>query len=77
MILISSYPQAAHGRSIVGVLVFTGLTAFDSQRAEADCLAYGGPQSARKLAPMSALSLYLNLVNLFQLLTSTGQREEA
>lgn len=64
--------------SIVGVLVFTGLTAFDTQRAKVDYLTYGGTQSARKLALMSALSLYLNFVNLFQLLlTFTGQREEA
>jgi FtsH-binding integral membrane protein len=64
--------------SIVGVLVFTGLTAFDTQRAKTDYLTYGRTQSARKLALMSALSLYLNSVNLFQLLlTFTGQREEA
>ena len=63
--------------SIIGVLVFTGLTAFDTQRAKADYLTYSGTESARKLALMSALSLYLNFVSLFQLLlTFTGQREE-
>jgi FtsH-binding integral membrane protein len=64
--------------SIVGVLVFTGLTAWDTQRAKSDYLVYGGTQHAEKLAVMSALSLYLNLVNLFQLLlTFFGvQREE-
>jgi FtsH-binding integral membrane protein len=63
--------------SIVGVLVFTGLTAFDTQRAKSDYLAYAGSETAQKLAIMSALSLYLNLVNLFQLmLTFFGQRQE-
>lgn len=64
--------------SIVGVLVFTGLTAWDTQRAKSDYLIYGGTEQSEKLAVMSALSLYLNLVNLFQLLlTFFGvQREE-
>ena len=64
--------------SIVGVLVFTGLTAWDTQRAKSDYLVYGGSEQAEKLAVMSALSLYLNLVNLFQLLlTFFGvQRED-
>ena len=62
--------------SIVGVLVFTALTAWDTQRAKGDYLAYGQSAQAEKLAVMSALSLYLNLVNLFQLLlTFFGERE--
>ena len=64
--------------SLVGVLVFTGLTAWDTQRAKAEYLAYAGTQHAEKLAIMGALSRYLNFVNLFQLLlTFFGQREEA
>lgn len=64
--------------SIAGVLVFTALTAFDTQRAKSEYLAYAGSEAAEKLAIMSALSLYLNLVNLFQLLlTFFGQRQEA
>ena len=64
--------------SIAGVLVFTGLTAWDTQRAKSEYLAYAGTEQADKLAIMSALSLYLSLVNLFQLLlTFFGQREEA
>jgi FtsH-binding integral membrane protein len=63
--------------SIVGVLVFTGLTAWDTQRLKSEYLAYAGSEQAEKLAVMGALSLYLNLVNLFQLLLSLfGQREE-
>lgn len=64
--------------SIAGVIVFTGLTAWDTQRAKSDYLAYAGTEHREKLAVMSALSLYLNLVNLFQLLLAfTGQRQEA
>jgi len=63
--------------SIVGVLVFTGLTAWDTQRLKSEYLAYAGSERAEKLAVMGALSLYLNLINIFQLLLSLfGQREE-
>ncbi|MET0310200.1 MAG: Bax inhibitor-1/YccA family protein [Sphingomonas sp.] len=60
-----------------GVLVFTGLTAWDTQRLKSEYLAYAGTQDTEKLAVMGALSLYLNLINLFQLLLQLiGQREE-
>lgn len=63
--------------SVVGVFVFTALTAWDLQRAKSDYLAYAGTEHAEKLAVWSALSLYLNLVNIFQLmLTFFGQRDE-
>ena len=63
--------------SVAGVVVFTGLTAWDTQRLKSEYLAYAGSERAEKLAVMGALSLYLNLVNLFQLLLSLfGQREE-
>lgn len=62
--------------SVIGVLVFTGLTAWDTQRAKSDYIAFAGSQQAEKLAVMGALSLYLNFVNLFQLLLNfTGERE--
>lgn len=63
--------------SIAGVLVFTGLTAWDTQRLKSEYVAYAGTERADKLAVMGALSLYLNLINLFQLLLSLfGQRDE-
>lgn len=63
--------------SFVGIIVFTGLTAWDTQRAKSDYLAFAGTEHAEKLGIMGALSLYLNFVNLFQLLlTFFGQREE-
>lgn len=64
--------------SLVGVIVFTGLTAWDTQRAKSDYLAYSGTSHEPKLAVMGALSLYLNLINLFQLMLAfTGQRQGA
>jgi FtsH-binding integral membrane protein len=63
--------------SLVGVAVFTALTAWDTQRAKSEYLAYAGTEAAEKLQVMSALGLYLNLINLFQLLlTFTGQQRE-
>ncbi len=63
--------------SFAGIIVFTGLTAWDTQRAKSDYLAFAGTAHAEKLGIMGALSLYLNFVNLFQLLlTFFGQREE-
>ena len=63
--------------SVVGVIVFTGLTAWDTQRFKSEYFDYAGTQVAEKLAIMGALSLYLNLINLFQLLLGLmGQREQ-
>lgn len=62
--------------SLVGVAVFVGLTAWDTQRIKSEYLYYGPGEAADKMAVMGALSLYLNLVNIFQLLLNfTGERE--
>jgi hypothetical protein len=65
--------------SIVGVLVFSGLTAWDTQRLKNDYI-YGyaaqGGDVAEKAAITGALSLYLNFINLFTLLLQLlGQRD--
>lgn len=63
--------------SIAGILVFTGLTAWDTQRLKNEYLVHAGSETTAKLAVLGALSLYLNLINLFQLLlTFVGQRRE-
>ena len=57
--------------SIIGVVVFTGLTAYDTQRIKADYVQYayaGGQEMAVKRSVYDALSLYLNFINLFMLL---------
>src|SRR5215208_907970 len=63
--------------SIIGVLVFTGLTAYDTQSIKEQYAEAFGQEADSKLAVWGALSLYLNFINLFQLLLSlTGQRDE-
>jgi FtsH-binding integral membrane protein len=63
--------------SIIGVLVFTGLTAYDTQTIKEQYAEGYGQEANNKMAIFGALSLYLNFVNIFQLLLSlTGQREE-
>ena len=63
--------------SIIGVLVFTGLTAYDTQTIKEQYAESFGQETNTKLAVFGALSLYLNFINIFQLLLSlTGQREE-
>jgi|SRR5690554_1597369 len=52
--------------SILGVLIFTGLTAYDVQKLKRiGSGAEYGTESTNKLAIMGALSLYLDFVNLF------------
>ena len=51
--------------SIVGVLLFTGLTAYDTQMVKRLSAANLEPQMADKLATMGALNLYLDFINLF------------
>jgi FtsH-binding integral membrane protein len=64
--------------SIVGVLVFAGLTAYDTQRLKNEYI-YGAleGETAERSAILGALSLYLNFINLFTLLLNLlGTREE-
>ena len=59
--------------SIAGVLIFTGLTAWDTQRAKEIYYSHGGDE---RFGVQFALSLYLNFINLFQMLLSLfGNRE--
>jgi FtsH-binding integral membrane protein len=59
--------------SIAGVLIFTGLTAWDTQRAKEIYYSHGGDE---RFGVQFALSLYLNFINLFQILLSLfGNRE--
>jgi FtsH-binding integral membrane protein len=62
--------------SVIGVLVFTGLTAYDTQSIKEQYAEGFGREANSKMAVFGALSLYLNFINLFQLLLSlTGERE--
>lgn len=69
--------------SVIGVIGFNGLTARDMQRLRNKYLAHqqaggvGAQANLGKLQIMGAHSLYLNLINLFQMrLSLSGQRQE-
>ena len=51
--------------SIVGVLLFVGLTAWDTQSVKRMAAANLDPQLTDKLATMGAMNLYLDFINLF------------
>ena len=64
--------------SVIGVVVFAGLTAWDTQRLKTQYL-YGAMdgETTERAAIVGALSLYLNFINLFTLLLQLlGQRDE-
>lgn len=63
--------------SYVGVLIFVGLTAYDSQKIKEMLMqAPDAGEGAQKLALLGALSLYLDFINLFiYLLRIFGKRE--
>lgn len=62
--------------SVIGVLVFVGLTAYDTQRIKAVYYEVAGRgELAAKAAIMGALNLYLDFINLFiMLLRLIGER---
>jgi FtsH-binding integral membrane protein len=63
--------------SVTGVIVFTGLAAWDTQRIKEVYLESDPGDVLTKKALIGALSLYLNFINLFVLLLQlVGQRRE-
>ena len=77
-IFIGSGPLAM-AISVIGVLIFAGLTAYDTQRIKTEYVAHaahGDQEWLGKSAIMGALSLYLNFINMFMMLLSLfGNRE--
>ena len=62
--------------SIAGVLIFAGLTAYDTQRLKNEYNYLRGTEFAGKAVILGALSLYLDFINMFQFLLSfLGNRE--
>jgi FtsH-binding integral membrane protein len=63
--------------SIIGVIVFVGLTAYDTQRIKEMYLESDTDEIAGKKAVLGALALYLDFINLFMLLLQLfGQRRQ-
>ncbi len=66
------------GISVVGVLIFAGLTAYDTQKLK-EMYLYGNfdTEAAAKVSIFGALTLYLDFINMFQfLLALVGNRNE-
>ena len=65
--------------SVIGVLIFAGLTAYDTQRIKSDYIQHAHAMDSEwleKSAIMGALNLYLDFINLFMfLLQFMGSRE--
>ena len=63
--------------SVIGVLVFVGLTAYDTQRIKESYYELAGSDTLAKGAIMGALTLYLDFINLFvMLLQLFGQQRQ-
>ena len=64
--------------SYLGVLIFVGLTAYDSQKIKRMLYDYeGNDEGGQKLALVGALTLYLDFINLFiYLLRILGSRRD-
>ncbi|ANN59337.1 Bax inhibitor-1/YccA family protein [Mesorhizobium sp. 2RAF45] len=62
--------------SVIGIAIFIGLTAWDTQTIKEQYAENFDAESRQKLAVFGAFSLYLNFINIFQLLLNfTGERE--
>ena len=61
--------------SAAGVLIFSGLIAYDTQKIKEQYADAWGTDTAEKVAIFGALSLYLDFVNLFQFLMSFLSQE--
>jgi FtsH-binding integral membrane protein len=62
--------------SFLGVLIFAGLTAYDTQRLKNDYYRLAGTEFMGKAIVLGALTLYLDFINMFQFLLSfMGQRD--
>ena len=62
--------------SVVGIIVFVGLTAWHTQVIKEQYVESFSTETKQKMAVFGAFSLYLNFINMFQLLLNfTGERE--
>ncbi|MBB3763320.1 Bax inhibitor-1/YccA family protein [Sphingomicrobium lutaoense] len=62
--------------SAIGVLIFAGLTAYDTQKIKSIYFHVAGTDMMGKVVIMGALNLYLDFINMFQfLLTFMGSQE--
>lgn len=74
---VGSNPQLQMITSVAGVVIFAGLTAYDTQKIKAmNIIGNEGTDEDRKEAIVGALTLYLDFINLFlMLLRLMGRRK--
>jgi FtsH-binding integral membrane protein len=63
-------PAFYYAISFIGVLIFAGLTAYDTQRLKNEYEYLRGTEFAGKAVILGALTLYLDFINMFQFLLS-------
>ena len=69
-------PAMMYAISAIGVLIFAGLTVYDTQQIKSFYYHVRGTDFVGKAAILGALNLYLDFVNMFQFLLSfMGQRD--
>lgn len=61
-------PGLGWGISFLGVLIFAGLTAYDTQKLKEQYAYVAGSDMAGKVVVLGALSLYLDFINMFLML---------
>jgi FtsH-binding integral membrane protein len=66
--MIWPMPGLSLAIAFLGVLIFAGLTAYDTQRLKETYAHVAGSDMAGKVVIMGALSLYLDFINMFQFL---------
>ncbi len=73
-------PALSFAISLIGILIFAGLTAYDTQKIKVEYVqhaTYGDQEWLGKSAVMGALTLYLDFINMFMfLLQFMGQSRE-
>ena len=67
---VLAFSAMALAISAIGVLLFAGLTAYDTQRIKSLYFQVQGTEMAGKTVIMGALQLYLDFINMFQFLLS-------
>ena len=73
--LFMQSPAIEFALSFIGVIIFTGLIAFDTQKLKD--LYFSRADGSGKMGIIAALTLYLDFINLFiYLLRFIGQRKE-
>lgn len=77
--IVNMFFQSGHlafAISVIGVLIFVGLTAYDTQKIKENYFEGDGSETASKKMLMGALTLYLDFINLFlMLLRLLGSRD--